>query len=597
MDCPVILLNYVSMSQRLVWLLSIMGFGSADCLHTLVASELIAEWIPWRQPISPMPQLRLPKLLPQKQTLPWVNQHFLIQSVQLTLPKPFISVLKQQGQSPPQWMINHWSWLIDQVKSQIGQSLEKKTLQSLLLRLTQQLIQRGLITSQIILPPQDLSTGCLTILLLPGIISKIHWVNSPLTSTGLQLLPLTMGAPLTLQDLEQTLEILSQGCQQQANIQLIADRSFGGSEVVITFSQKSSWQNWLGINSGSTDPALRLKEIAITGYSMGGMPHQLQLYYCTPLNSPLIRSHEQQLALRYLLFCRYHSYQLSASSYRRSQSLSKNSIALQWQQQITRWQCQIDWSLLRKPRHQLSVQLGCGQLHQQGKLNDIEIAVQKRRHWTLDYGFNYRYYRPTSQLELRISEHRAVPWFGATADWPSPAPTFYYRCLMIDLAWRVTLQIGQTPFDYFSVWHQQHSGQHLYTDDQLAITGHHRVRGFSDSADCRARNGFYWRQELSTALKLPYQYAKTNWVSSLRQQLFLGIDYGKIFGVAADCVNQQQCLGAAVGLRGNWPQQGNRLTFEIAVARPLWSTLPRYSSVAILSFSLHYIFSPTPPKP
>lgn len=197
---------------------------------------------------------------------------------------------------------------------------------------------------------------------------------------------------------------------------------------------------------------------------------------------------------------------------------------------------------------------------------------------TLDYGFNYLYYRPTSQLGLRISEHRAVPWFGATADWPSPAPTFYYRCLMIDLSWRVTLQIGQTPFDYFSVCHQQHSGQYLYTDNQLAITGHHRVRGFSDSADCRASNGFYWRQELSTTLKLPYQSAKTNWVSSLQQQLIL----------------QQQCLGTAVGLRCNWHQQGNRLTFEIAVAGPLCSTLPQYSSVAILSFSLHYFFLLSP---
>lgn len=101
------------------------------------------------------------------------------------------------------------------------------------------LIAKGYVTSRVLLKPQDLSGGTLTLSLLPGRVSAIRFIDgTPDRATWRNAVPAEVGDLLNLRDVEQTLENLRRMPTVDADIQIAPGDEPGQSEWHIRWEQK-----------------------------------------------------------------------------------------------------------------------------------------------------------------------------------------------------------------------------------------------------------------------------------------------------------------------------------------------------------------------
>lgn len=95
------------------------------------------------------------------------------------------------------------------LESPIGRCLGAQSVQALAVRLQDLFIEQGYVTTRVLVTPQDISSGNLTLTVLPGIVSAIRRSDtSDIRAHFWNAVPITEGAILNLRDLEQGLENL-----------------------------------------------------------------------------------------------------------------------------------------------------------------------------------------------------------------------------------------------------------------------------------------------------------------------------------------------------------------------------------------------------
>ena len=120
----------------------------------------------------------------------------------------------------------------------LGRCLGTEALDVAVGRVQQRLIERGFVTTRVLLPPQDLSGGVLTLTLLPGRISAIRFATeTPDRAAWRNALPARVGAILNLRDIEQGLENLKRVPSVQADIRIEPGDQPDHSDLVIAWSQ------------------------------------------------------------------------------------------------------------------------------------------------------------------------------------------------------------------------------------------------------------------------------------------------------------------------------------------------------------------------
>ncbi len=120
----------------------------------------------------------------------------------------------------------------------VGRCLGAQGISLAAARAQQRLIERGFVTSRILLESQDLSDGTLALTLLPGRIGAIRLAEeTPARATLHNALPLRVGDILNLREIEQALENLRRVPTVKADIQITPGAEPGQSELVVRWQQ------------------------------------------------------------------------------------------------------------------------------------------------------------------------------------------------------------------------------------------------------------------------------------------------------------------------------------------------------------------------
>jgi hemolysin activation/secretion protein len=132
-----------------------------------------------------------------------------------------------------------------------------------LARAQQAVIARGFVTTRVLAAPQDLSTGTLTLSLVPGRIAAIRTTaDSSSTLLGSSALlataiPARPGDLLNLRDIEQGLENLKRAPTAEADIQIepstAPNAKPGDSDLVVKYVQAKKWRVTLSLDDSGTE--------------------------------------------------------------------------------------------------------------------------------------------------------------------------------------------------------------------------------------------------------------------------------------------------------------------------------------------------------
>jgi hemolysin activation/secretion protein len=140
-----------------------------------------------------------------------------------------------------------------------GQCLGRQGIDLLAKTLSRHILSRGMITTRVLVPEQDISQGTLTLTLIPGIIHALRFADSNTFGTWKSAFPTRAGDLLNLRDLEQGLEQMKHVASQDVEMQIMPTKVLGQSDVVLTVKRGKPWTVCASIDNSGTRATGRLQ--------------------------------------------------------------------------------------------------------------------------------------------------------------------------------------------------------------------------------------------------------------------------------------------------------------------------------------------------
>ena len=440
----------------------------------------------------------------------------------------------------------------------IGRCLGTEGVSIAVARAQRRLTARGFTTSRILLEPQNLSQGTLRLSLLPGRISAIRFADgtSP-RATQLNAVPTHVGDILNLRDIEQALENLRRVPTVEADIQIVPGKGPAESELVLRWRQSLPLRLNLSLDDSGTRATGRYQVNATLSADHWWTLNDL--FYLTQGRDlgggePGARG-TRNTSLHYSLPLGYWTLGFNASRYSYFQSVAGLYQDYRYSGSGAQQDITLSRLVHRDGASKTTLQLKAFARQSRNFIDDTEIEVQRRATGGWAFGAEHQRQFGRARFELRASVKRGTGAFGAL-----PAPEQAYgegtsrlQVLNVDVAWSQPFDLWGTRLHFSSQWRGQRERTPLTPQDRFAIGGRYSVRGFDGESSLTGERGWVWRNELGLPL------------GDSGQQLYVGVDQGRVGGPSAVWLVGRRLAGAVLGLRGGW----GALSYDAFIGAPL----------------------------
>lgn len=433
-----------------------------------------------------------------------------------------------------------FSWLPDYLQHYVGRCVGQRGLSLIVRRATDLILARGYVTTRLLIPQQDLSTGKLRLLLVPGVIGAIRYAPGSVHAYWRNALPLRPGDLLNLRDIEQGLEQMKRVPSQDVHISIAPGSKPGVSDLVLDVQRTCCYRVNLSYNDAGSE---------FTGRQQGGISvavdqpldiNDLLSIDITGYVGHVSGKGTQGNSLRYSVPWDNWTFAFSSSGYAYHQQVHGTRRNFETGGRSRTTALSIKRMLHRGASSVTSLQLTLSGREAHSDIEDVEIQVQRRHTSAVELAVLQRRYIGRAQLDVSVAQRRGVSWFGGQTDAPEhphDAPTFQYVIDTFDAQLSLPFHWGTQNLLWSSTLHAQGTGDHLYAEDFITIGGRYTVRGFAGEHTLGAEHGWFWRNSLGLPLG-----------GGVR--VYGGFDVGRIDGPGARAGYGKSLSGAFIGLRG-----------------------------------------------
>lgn len=454
-----------------------------------------------------------------------------------------------------------------------GQCLGGEGINLLMSELQNRIIRYGYITTRVVAPEQDLTSGTLQLLLVKGLVRDIYYSTESDTHANLNSsMPVQKGKILNLRDIEQGLENMQRLPTTSAQMQLIPGENPGESDIMITRSQSKYWRIAMSLDDSGTKD---------TGRYQGGLTFYLDNPLALNDSFYVSGGHDIDGNSHYGSKNYLFSYSLPFGYWQFNASLSSNTYHqivagtpdYEYSGRSRNVNLQMSRVIHRNESQKTTLSYGINLKQSHNFIDDTEIDVQQRKTTSWMLGINHRHYFGDITLDMGASYKKGVRWFGA-----QQAPEEYAGegsalsdIMTLNASLAVPFDIAQQKFRYNMDYQSQFTrGGDLTPPERFSIGSRWTVRGFDGELTLSADNGWFVRHELS-------------WRAPLNQEVYLGLDAGEVSGADSGYMLGKRLIGSAIGIRGN--QFG--IDYDLFAGMPLHKPDDFRASGAILGFSVN----------
>ncbi|WP_423395076.1 ShlB/FhaC/HecB family hemolysin secretion/activation protein [Burkholderia sp. LMG 21824] len=491
--------------------------------------------------------------------LPSETPCFRIEHFALDVPDALPASVKSQGASA--LPMDRFAFAREWLDRYTGQCVGKQGLDLLVKGLSQVILARGYVTTRVLLPEQDLSTGTLKLSLIPGVIRHIRFADEKLRGTWKTAFPTRDSDVLNLRDLEQGLEQMKRVTSQDVSMQIVPGDLPGESDVVLDVKRGKPWTVVASIDNSGTRATGRLQGNLSVGIDnpLGlndvfniGVSQDLELgdkrlgshgwngFYSIPWGywtatlSAYTNTYYQQIAGVNQTFVA---------------SGNSKTVDLKLARVLARSQNDVFGGYFR-----LSRRFG------QSFIEDTEISQQRRNNTMIELGLTDRHYFGGAQFDGSLAYRQGVGGFGAQDDVlaAGDGQTYRFKMAVLDANLSVPFAIAQQPFRYVTTFHGQYTGNTLHYIDDLTIGSRYTVRGFDGETMLAAARGFYWRNELQAP------------IGQTGQAVYVGLDYGRVWGPQPIALVGTQLAGAVIGVKGSVGTRFGAYAYDLFAGTPVY---------------------------
>ncbi|HAW1086253.1 ShlB/FhaC/HecB family hemolysin secretion/activation protein [Escherichia coli] len=471
----------------------------------------------------------------------------------------------------------HWLPLQKIANGAVGHCLGAKGINLLMSTLQNRLVDHGYVTTRVLAPSQDLKSGILRLVVIPGVVRHVRL--TPDSDDYIQLyssFPAHEGSLLDLRDIEQGLENMQRLPGVQADMEIVPGEQPGESDILITRKQDKYWRLGFSLDDSGTRS---------TGRYLGGITFSLDnpfslsdlLYVSATHNFPHYGGKgSKNYTAHYSVPFGYWQFSVTASDYDYHQTVAGAVEDYQYSGESQNLGMQLSRVLHRNGTQKTVLTYDVQARRSRNYINDTEIQVQRRQTAAWRLGLQHRHYISQATLDAGVSWQRGTRWFGAQ---PAPEEIFgeataLSKILQMNASFNLPFTLAEQPFSYSFRYQRQLSNTPLTPQEQFAIGNRWTVRGFDGERTLNASNGWYIRNDLAWRTPLP------------EQELYLGMDYGEVGGAGSEYLVGRHLAGGVVGLRG----QLFSTDYDVFIGRPFSKPAGFMTSDVTAGFNLFLNF-------
>lgn len=433
-----------------------------------------------------------------------------------------------------------FSWVSDYLHGYVGQCVGQRGLNLVVKRATDLILHRGYVTTRLLIPRQDLSSGKLKLLLMPGVVGHIRYAPGSVHAYWRNALPVRPGDLLNLRAIEQGLEQMKRLPSQDVHINITPGDKPGVSDLALDVRRGSCCRVYVSYNDAGPES---------TGRQQGGV----HLAVDQPLGindlldvglsgyvGPQSGKGSEGDDVRYSVPWDNWTFALSSYGYRYHEHIQGVAQAFETGGRSRTTALSVKRVIHRTAASVTAVAFTLSGRNAHSTIEEVEIQVQRRHTRAAELALSQRRYIGRAELDLRLAQRRGVPWFGGQTDppgYPRGAPTFQYTINTLDAQLGLPFRWGKQHLLWSSTLHAQTTHDRLYAEDFIAIGGRYTVRGFDGEQTLGAERGWFWRNSLGLAL-------------GKGVRVYGGVDTGAVSGPSAPTGGGHSLAGAFVGLRG-----------------------------------------------
>lgn len=450
------------------------------------------------------------------------------------------------------------------------------------------LVDQGFVTSRILATQQDMSQGTLVLTLVPGRIRAIRLAEpiDPRVNLG-NALPMKAGDVLNLRDIEQALENLKRVPTAEADIQIEPAQGegaqLGDSDLVISYRQSFPFRLTFNVDDSGTKATGRYQGSVTVSYDNALSLNDL--FYVTSTHSmgggDSGPRGTRANTIHYSLPMGYWTWGATSSVssyYQTVAGLNQNYV---YRGTSENNEIKLNRLLMRDSSQKVYLAARAFQRKSNNHIDDTEVYVQRRVVGGWDSTLNHKVFIQDATLDSSLTYKRGTGAFGSI---PAPEEAFNegtsrFALVTADVNLTVPFKVERSNDEvqrirYNGSWRLQQNKTPLTPQDRFAIGGRYTVRGYDGESVLSAEHGWFWRNELSFALR------------NSGQELYAGIDTGQVGGPSSDLLVATRLTGAVLGLRGAI----QKLNYDFFIGAPVNKPDHFKTAASTAGFSLSVSF-------
>ncbi len=479
-----------------------------------------------------------------------------------------------------------------------NQCIGKKSINSIAAVLNNEIINAGYITTKVIIPSQNLKSGKLELKINTGRIDQILFKSDDRFLPRAKLkkfgaFPFVEGRILNLRDTEQGLENLSKDATSKVDIQIAPSERVNFSDIVIDYkSDKIPIKFQLTADDTGSEATgkcqggaslylynlLSINDMLYGGISKNlskgtkvyvktpeekidkedGRVNNFYFGYSFPFGPLLFDYYQNKYQYNQAVAGAYQVYKYSGESYNRSLKAS--------------------YMVFRDQDSKFSTYIKAWERSSKNFIEDAEVENQRRKTAGYELGLSYKKTYRRASLSLESSLKRGT---GARGALRAPEEEFgegtsRMKIYTLDASYSLPL-FKDLPLYYNGSLHVQINGTKLTSQDKISIGGRHSVRGFDGSSSLSSEKGLYVRNTFTYNCDF------------CKNQIYLGLDAGHVFGKDTKDLAGKTLVGVALGVKGTLDFIGT-LSYDLFAGTPLYKPKKFDTKKIALGFSLNYDF-------
>lgn len=422
----------------------------------------------------------------------------------------------------------------------LSQCVGGQGLQALQAHLMARLIDRGLITARVLVPEQSLAGGTLTLRYVPGRIAGVKSDGAP--GWWRTALPTWPGGEVNQRDLDQALENIRRlAGQADASIDVAPGPELGDSDIIIKPGTGKRWHAYVGgDNAGMESTGKKQVNAGLTLDSPLFLYDQLSVSWNSNADLRNNDAGSRAASINYSIPFGYWTLFASASKSRYRQTVAGFEEPIVYGGTSKQIEAGVSVVPYRGASYKGTAMLKFLRKRANSTLNDIDIEVQRRDVVGYEFSYGHRQYIDQMVLDLGGGVRGTLPQFSdqpgyvyGDTDWNGRS-----TILTANAGLYLPFKVAGQQLAYQANWQIQHAKTPIVPADYFTIGNRYAVRGFDGQMTLAAEDGWTLRNDLSLNL------------GNLGQQLYTGLDAGRVGGPSAEYLASRTLVGAVAGLRG-----------------------------------------------